>query len=274
MLVFVYGTLLRGMCRFPALSHAEPMGPALAQGKLYDLGDYPGLRPGSDVVVGEIYRVDARTLDRLDGIEDYYPDCPESSLYLRRPIQVRLLADGRRLQAETYLYASPLPESRRIADGDYRRHVLEKQGGPQWMAAYGSNSSRQRLEARVGPVGERIVGCLPDFEMRLNTADPARAQVFANIRFSPGARCPAMLQRLNAQQMDTLDHYEGTPEHYLRVALPFLPDGEIQLQLVQLWIAHPDTLAEGIAASEAYLAHIRQGYREMGLDAAIAIRPD
>lgn len=125
MRVFVYGTLLSGLCRATALKDATFLGAASTEGRLYNLGDYPGMLPGRGMVHGEVYELDARTLDRLDGIEDYYPDCPESSLYLRRPVQVSLLADGRSMLAETYLYNAPIPESQRIAHGDYRRFLLE-----------------------------------------------------------------------------------------------------------------------------------------------------
>lgn len=125
MKVFVYGTLLSGLCRAAALQQAEFLGAASTTGRLYNLGDYPGMLPGPGTVYGEVYRVDARTLDRLDGIEDYYPDCPESSLYLRRPVQVTLLGDGRTLVAETYLYSMPIPEAQRIVHGDYRCFLAE-----------------------------------------------------------------------------------------------------------------------------------------------------
>lgn len=128
MRVFVYGTLLSGLCRAAALKDATFLGAASTEGRLYNLGDYPGMLPGRGKVHGEVYQLDARTLDRLDGIEDYYPDCPESSLYLRRPVRVALLLDGCSLEADTYLYNAPIPESQRIAHGDYRRFL--QQTGP------------------------------------------------------------------------------------------------------------------------------------------------
>ena len=123
--VFVYGTLLSGLCRADALKQAEFLGAASTEGRLYNLGDYPGMLPGLGTVYGEVYQVDARTLDRLDGIEDYYPDCPESSLYLRRPVRVTLTDNGQSLVAETYLYSMSIPETQRIAHGDYRRFLQQ-----------------------------------------------------------------------------------------------------------------------------------------------------
>ena len=128
MKIFVYGTLLSGLCRAAALQDAVFLGTATTEGRLYNLGDYPGMLPRADTpnarVHGEVYQVDARTLDRLDGIEDYYPDCAESSLYLRHPVHV-CFSDGTTVLAETYLYNNSIPESMRIPHGDYRRFLKE-----------------------------------------------------------------------------------------------------------------------------------------------------
>ena len=85
-LVFVYGTLRRGGVRamdelFPG---AEFVGDARVSGRLYDLGDFPGLlldESGARQVVGEVYEVDDETLSRLDDIE-----APSS--YWRKRVEV------------------------------------------------------------------------------------------------------------------------------------------------------------------------------------------
>jgi gamma-glutamylcyclotransferase (GGCT)/AIG2-like uncharacterized protein YtfP len=59
--LFVYGTLRKEMNHpmYRALSRsAEWVGEANLQGRLYDLGKYPGAVPSkrvSDIVIGEIY---------------------------------------------------------------------------------------------------------------------------------------------------------------------------------------------------------------------------
>ena len=44
--VFVYGTLLQGEMRHPVLDGSQCLGPAMAGGRLVDLGRYPVLVEG------------------------------------------------------------------------------------------------------------------------------------------------------------------------------------------------------------------------------------
>ena len=75
-LLFVYGTL-RAFVDIPMAQWlrrtAHYVGPATTRGRLYDLGPYPGLRPGrhrSETVVGDVYRVtDPRVFRVLDRYE-------------------------------------------------------------------------------------------------------------------------------------------------------------------------------------------------------------
>ena len=73
--VFVYGTLQRGEEREP-LWPCKPLRIAAAttRGHLYDLGPYPALTAGTDVVLGELWYVPLenlpevlRTLDAIEG---------------------------------------------------------------------------------------------------------------------------------------------------------------------------------------------------------------
>ncbi|AFY27954.1 gamma-glutamylcyclotransferase family protein [Cyanobium gracile] len=92
-LVFVYGTLKRGHGNHHWLLEAPFLGEAvLPDVVLHDLGPFPMAVPGEGVVRGEVYRVDAAGLARLDRLEGY------PRLYDRRPLP---LADGR--QAWVYL---------------------------------------------------------------------------------------------------------------------------------------------------------------------------
>ena len=86
-LVFVYGTLKRGHGNHHWLAGAPFMGEAeLPQVVLFDLGPFPMAVPGNGRVIGELYRIDAAALARLDRLEGY------PRLYDRRPLP---LADGR-----------------------------------------------------------------------------------------------------------------------------------------------------------------------------------
>lgn len=119
--VFVYGTLQRGQVR-------EPLWPctpseirsAWTRGRLYHRHDYPAMLPGSDRVVGELWRFSAgempkvlKVLDEIEGVGQ--PG--EADLYRRVAVETfaaeTFAAEGRTLGvAFAYHYArSP------VADG-------------------------------------------------------------------------------------------------------------------------------------------------------------
>jgi gamma-glutamylcyclotransferase (GGCT)/AIG2-like uncharacterized protein YtfP len=103
-LVFVYGSLLKGLHNHVLIEDAEFVsrghtGPGLG---LLDLGSFPGLVPDRDCpgVWGELYRVDDATLaqlDRLEGVDHHHPD---GGLYRRDVLAIRPLA----AHASAYLY--------------------------------------------------------------------------------------------------------------------------------------------------------------------------
>ncbi|MCG8391462.1 MAG: gamma-glutamylcyclotransferase [Pseudomonadales bacterium] len=73
MLVFVYGTLKRGLRNHHFLRRARFVGAACTAPafQLFDLGGCPGAwLPGSGVIHGEVYEVDALTLASLDRLEE------------------------------------------------------------------------------------------------------------------------------------------------------------------------------------------------------------
>lgn len=95
--IFVYGTLRQGQCR----EHCWPRSPqqvatAFAQGELYDLGPYPALLTGDDLVRGECWTVRAadlaETLQVLDVIEGFAQP-GEADLYRRQVVDV-FICDG------------------------------------------------------------------------------------------------------------------------------------------------------------------------------------
>ncbi len=107
--IFVYGTLKRGEVR----ERMWPRGAVLieeatARGRLFDLGSYPALADGDDVIRGELWHVREEdlpvTLDSLDAIECYGNE--EVDLYVRRIIECRTLGGDVR-RAYTYLFANP-----------------------------------------------------------------------------------------------------------------------------------------------------------------------
>lgn len=128
--IFVYGTLKREQLR-GRLWPRPPLSiePAIATGTLYDLGPYPGLVDGDQLVLGEVWtfrREDLQeTLLVLDRIEGFDPKS-DSGEYVRRVIQVEILPAAEApkgagnalnetelpqkstISAWTYLYNEPL----------------------------------------------------------------------------------------------------------------------------------------------------------------------
>ncbi len=113
MIVFVYGTLMRGGRYHGLIAHSERLGPArTAHGfALVDLGPYPAMIAGEGSVAGELYRVDAATLAALDELEGH------PSYYQRTPIR---LADGREVVAYLFVDRAALAEASPIPGGDWR----------------------------------------------------------------------------------------------------------------------------------------------------------
>jgi gamma-glutamylcyclotransferase (GGCT)/AIG2-like uncharacterized protein YtfP len=114
MLLFAYGTLkdprqLSVAVGFPV--RCEVVGDAKISGVLYDVGEYPALRPGEspdDLVPGVLLDVDDAALDALDTYEGV-----AEGLYIRERCAVRL-DDGRRIEAWVYIYNRPTAGLRRI----------------------------------------------------------------------------------------------------------------------------------------------------------------
>jgi gamma-glutamylaminecyclotransferase len=117
--VFAYGTLQRGEHNHRLLETARYVGPARTARAftLYDLGPFPALvAGGSTAVLGEVYEVDAETLERLDHLEG------TPRFYQRVAIPLEL---GAVVEA----YVQRLDQVRRqrvIASGNWRDHRKER----------------------------------------------------------------------------------------------------------------------------------------------------
>jgi gamma-glutamylcyclotransferase (GGCT)/AIG2-like uncharacterized protein YtfP len=120
--VFVYGTLRQGGFRaMPGIfPDSKFVGTANVHGRLYDFGEFPGLRidESSSTVTGEVYQIDEEVLNRLDEIE-------VSSNYLRKQIVVSV---GDRT-VTCWIY-EPDPEfyslSNQITSGDWIEYARTK----------------------------------------------------------------------------------------------------------------------------------------------------
>jgi gamma-glutamylcyclotransferase (GGCT)/AIG2-like uncharacterized protein YtfP len=105
---FAYGTLKRGFCR----ENCWPKPPRKVQkgwiqGKLFDLGPYPGLAEGLEWVEGELWVISPEhmdvTIQQLDAVEGYDQDADED-LYTRKTVEV-LLENGSKALAYTYYFS-------------------------------------------------------------------------------------------------------------------------------------------------------------------------
>jgi gamma-glutamylcyclotransferase (GGCT)/AIG2-like uncharacterized protein YtfP len=113
--LFVYGTLRAGGGQEWRLRGAASMGKSRMAGRLYRLGNYPGMvRDGADFVIGEVYRL--VHAERLLAELDLY----EGDRYTRVS-EIAVLADGTEVECWVYVYRGAVEESQRIASGDFLR---------------------------------------------------------------------------------------------------------------------------------------------------------
>jgi SLAP domain-containing protein len=131
-LVFVYGTLRKNGSNHQLLSNAECLFEhCWTYGKLYDTGlSYPtmvalqewqGLDVEKPRITGELYRVTAEELEKLDELEGYSGQVA-TNLYdrIRQPIHT----DQGIIEAMLYVNASlPITEEQRIASGDWKVYL-------------------------------------------------------------------------------------------------------------------------------------------------------
>lgn len=134
-LLFVYGTLRRG-AKHPLhavlAENAEFVGMGTFQGRLYDVGGYPGAVPsenGTDVVKGEVYalRDPQRVLRVLDRYEGCASDDPHPTEFRRVQAPITL-ENGRQVMAWIYLYNWPTQGLTPIPSGDYLQHAAAPEG--------------------------------------------------------------------------------------------------------------------------------------------------
>lgn len=124
--IFVYGTLRRDTQHqlFHLLArHARFLSEATVPGRLYDLGDYPGmLYPERGRVVGELYTVYPpqweSVIERLDEYEGCTASDPEPHEY-RREVVDAYLPNGKTVPAWAYVLNRLSPGLKEIESGDY-----------------------------------------------------------------------------------------------------------------------------------------------------------
>ena len=120
--VFVYGTLRKGDCR-GNLGGSVHFTEAYIEGfNIFDLGSFPGIRPGNGRVRGEVHQIDDEILQRLDWIEGYNPENPSQGLYDRHRVQAQD-PNGETVEAWAYIYNNRRGEDLEpIPSGDWFEH--------------------------------------------------------------------------------------------------------------------------------------------------------
>jgi gamma-glutamylcyclotransferase (GGCT)/AIG2-like uncharacterized protein YtfP len=120
--VFVYGTLKSGFGNHYLLEGSTFKGPASVSGRLYVNG-LPYFKRGCGIVKGELYLVDDLTLRRLDILEGYREQNPETSFYNRVRVEWQYghLPDDDTGGGEAwaYEYNGPVDEKHYIWHGKY-----------------------------------------------------------------------------------------------------------------------------------------------------------
>ena len=126
--LFAYGTLLtespdRTIDQLIS-EFLRPKCRAYVQGRLYDLGTYPGavLSPDrSEKIFGQVFTVERprQVLPTLDAYEGYNAHYPHRSEFVRRDTTARQLPGQRPLTVWIYYYNGYPRGGRRLLSGDY-----------------------------------------------------------------------------------------------------------------------------------------------------------
>jgi gamma-glutamylcyclotransferase (GGCT)/AIG2-like uncharacterized protein YtfP len=116
---FVYGTLKRGQLNCSLIEpHARWIERAYTSGRLFDVGLFPALVEGEGTVHGELVHLDAmdvpRLLSLIDRLEDFRPEDPGGSMYVRRVVEVTT-DSNHRVPAYAYFYNCEHPSLPRPA---------------------------------------------------------------------------------------------------------------------------------------------------------------
>lgn len=118
---FVYGTLKEGG-HFAEQFDAFRLNAKAAEVTgfdLYNLGWFPGVKPGAGKVLGELHEYCEKNLVRemMDRIEGYSEKNPERSLFRRQRVEVKT-EDGQHVEANMYVFNRELSATaKKIEDG-------------------------------------------------------------------------------------------------------------------------------------------------------------
>jgi gamma-glutamylcyclotransferase (GGCT)/AIG2-like uncharacterized protein YtfP len=128
--IFVYGSLMKGMALSPNMAGTCFLGKASISAELYLIEDYPGIIPGNNIVLGELYEVPLSVLYQLDKIEEFDPNNPSNSLFIRKEIEATTIPGNKKTISFVYYYNKSTHNKPIITTGDYRAYLSSGQENP------------------------------------------------------------------------------------------------------------------------------------------------
>lgn len=124
--LFTYGTLSKNAAPreiAPTFKKLKYVGKGIVNGKLYDLGNFPGIilsKSSRNKVYGHVFELpdDPSVLKDLDKYEEFSSSRRASSLFVRKQIPVKFMS-GDPVKCWIYVYNKDVSHSNLIPSGDY-----------------------------------------------------------------------------------------------------------------------------------------------------------
>ncbi len=128
--IFIYGTLSPEIAPdeiAEVVGKLKFVGNGFVYGNLYDLGEFPGAKLAAKTknkIRGRVYKLPAgrKVIKSLDAYEEFIPNQPRKSLYLRKRTPV-VLESGKKIQSWIYEYNGDTSFLPTIKSGDYSKVV-------------------------------------------------------------------------------------------------------------------------------------------------------
>lgn len=286
--IFVYGTLRRSFGNHALLDNATYLGTArtLESFVMHSSGHIPFVSRSQSVstILGEVYQIDALTLQRLDRLESCYPISPESfdaqSWYTREKIKVVMLPSEKKENLDTikventesilsvWMYINEKETQHPIIPtGDFADRDRFLFGGKtMWYFAYGSNMNAQRMITRKAYFTQRINATLPMHRLVFNkipSKEPGYG--FANIEADNYENVYGILYEMQQSDIAELDKHEGVGgQHYERKIMTVeTENGSVE---AVVYVAHPSKIQDGLIPTEAYAENLYKGLDLLGED--------
>lgn len=128
--VFVYGTLMKSESNHEFLKNSKLLGKATIEGyDMYDVGWYPAITAGENLIIGELYQVPLNDMSSIDMLEG------EGSLYAKK-CEIVIDCDGNKSIAFVYVFLRDVSDLKKISA--WNEECI-------WYVSYGSNMLKERF---------------------------------------------------------------------------------------------------------------------------------